>query len=106
MAGGNGGLWGMDDGALGDRDADEGLDGVVLGGRLCGGGGCRREGGAGCGGWVVLAWVRVRAGVVSGGFVSLRLWCCVCSRGLRLGFGVGFGVGVRFQVEEYLCPEV
>ena len=106
LAGGGGGLWGMDDGALGDGDADEGLDGVVLAGRLCGGGGCRREGGAGCGGWGVLAWARVRAGVVSGGFVSLRLWCCVCSRGRRLGFGVGFGVGVRFQVEEYLCPEV
>ena len=56
--------------------------------------------------------------MVSGGFVSLRLRCCVCSRGRRLGFGVGsgvgvrfgfgvgFGVGVRFQVEEYLCPEV
>ena len=106
LAGGGGGLWGMDDGALGDWDADEGLDGVVLGGRLCGGGGCRREGGAGCGGWGVLAWPRVRAGVVSGGFVSLRLWCCVCSRRRRLGFGVGFGVGVRFQVEEYLCPKV
>ena len=106
LAGGGGGLWGMDDGALGDGDADEGLDGVVLGGRLCGGGGCRWEGGAGCGGLGVLAWVRVRAGVVSDGFVSLRLWCCVCSRGRRLGFGVGLGVGVRFQVEEYLCPEV
>ena len=58
------------------------------------------------------------AGVVSGGFVSLRMRCCVWSRGRRLGFGVGFGVGVRFgfgvgfgvgvrfQVEEYLCPEV
>ena len=108
----------MDDGALGDGDVDEGLDGVVLGGRLCGGGGCRREGGAGCGGRGVLAWARARAGVVSGGFVSLRMRCCVCSRGRRLGFGVGFGVGVRFgfgvgfgvgvrfQVEEYLCPEV
>ena len=106
LAGGGGGLCGMDDGALGDGDADKGLDGVVLGGRLCGGGGCRREGGAGCGGWGVLAGARVRAGVVSGGFVSLHLWCCVCSRGRRLGFGVGFGVGVRFQVEEYLCPEV
>ena len=106
LAGGGGGLWGMDDGALGDGDADEGLDGSVLGGRLCGGGGCRREGGAGCGGWGVLAWARVRAGVVSGGFVLLRLWCCVCSRGRRLGFGVGFRVGVQFQVEEYLCPEV
>ena len=106
LAGGGGGLRGMDDGALGDGDADEGLDGVVLGGRLCGGGGCRWEGGVGCGGWGVLALVRVRVGVVSVGFVSLRLWCCVCSRGRRLGFGVGFGVGVRFQVEEDLCPEV
>ena len=106
LAGGGGGFRGMDDGALGDADADEGLDGVVLGGRLCGGGGCRWEGGVGCGGWGVLAWVRVRVGVVSVGFVSLRFWCCVCSRGRRLGFGVGFGVGVRFQVEEDLCPEV
>ena len=106
LAGGGGGSWGMDDGALGDGDADEGLDGVVLGGRLCGGGGCRRQGGAGCGGYGVLAWARVRAGVVSGGFVSLRLWCCVCSRGRRLWFGVGFGVELRFQVEEYLCLEV
>ena len=106
LAGGGGGLWGMDDGALGDGDVDEGLDGVVLGGRLCGGGGCRWEGGVGCGGWGVLAWVRVRVGAVSVGFVSLRLWCCVCSRGRRLGFGVGFGAGVRFQVEEDLCLEM
>ena len=106
LAGGGGGLRGMDDGALGDGDANEGLDRVVLGGRLCGGGGCRWEGGVGCGGWGVLAWVRVRVGVVLVGFVSLRLWCCVCSRGRRLGFGVGLGVGVRFQVEEDLCPEV
>ena len=106
LAGGGGGLRGMDDGALGDGDADEGFDGIVLGGRLCGYGGCRWEGGMGCGGWGVLAWVRVRVGVVSVGFVSLRLWCCVCSRGRRFGFRVGFGVGVRFQVEEDLCPEV
>ena len=106
LAGGGGGLWGMDDGALGDGDADEGLDKVVLGGRLCRGGGCRREGGAGCGGWGVLAWARVRAGVVSGGFVSLRFLCCVCSRGRQLGLGVGFGVGVLFQGEEYLWQEV
>ena len=39
LAGGGGGLWGMDDGALGDGYADKGLDGVVLGGRLCVGGG-------------------------------------------------------------------
>ena len=73
LAGGGGGLRGIDDG-----DADEHLDGVVLRGRLCGGGGCRWEGGLGCGGWGVLAWLRVRVGVVSVGFVSLRLWCCVC----------------------------
>ena len=78
----------MDDRALGDWDADKGLDGVVLGGRLCSGGGCRWEGGVGCGGWGVLAWVRVRVGVVSAGFVSLLLLCCVCSRGRLLGFGV------------------
>ena len=96
----------MDDRALGDGYVDEGLDGVVLGGRLCGGSGCQCEGGVGCGGWGVLAWVRVRVRAVSVGFVSLQLWCCVCSLGRRFGFGVGFGVGVWFPVEEYLCPEV
>ena len=68
-----GGLRGVDDGALGDGDVDEGLDGVVLGGRLCGGGGCWWEGGVGCGGWGVLALVRVWVRAVSLGFVSLRL---------------------------------
>ena len=106
LAGGGDGLSGIDDGALDDGDVDEGLDGAVLGGRLRGGGCCRWEGGVGCGGWGVLAWVRVWVGAVSVGFVSLRLWCCVCSRGRPPGFGVGFGVGVRFQVEEDLCPEV
>ena len=106
LARGGGGLWGMDDGALGDGHVDKGLDGVVLGGRLCGGGGYQWEGGVGCGGLGVLAWVRVRVRAVSVGFVSLRLWSCVCSPGRRLGFGVGFGVGIRFQVEEDLCPEV
>ena len=106
LAGGGGGLWGVDDGALGDGDVDEGLDGVVLAGRLCGGGGRWWEGGVGCGGWGVLAWFRVWVRAVLLGFVSLRLWCCVCSFGRRLGFGVGFGVQVRFQVEEDLCSEV
>ena len=106
LAGGGGGFRGVDDGALGDGDVDEGLDGVVLDGRLCGGGGSRLEGGVGCGGSGVLAWVRVWVRTVSVGFVSLRLWCCVCLLGRRLGFGVGFGVGVRFQVEEDLCLEV
>ena len=96
----------MDDGALGDGDVDEGLNGVVLGGRLCGGGGCRWEGGVGCSWWGVLASVTVWVSAVSVGFVSLRLWCCVCSLGRRLGFRVGFGAGVRFQVEEDLCPQV
>ena len=41
LADGGGGLWGTDDGALGDGDVDKGLDGVVFEGRLCGGGGCR-----------------------------------------------------------------
>ena len=43
---------------------------------------------------------------MSVGFVSLRLWCCVCSLGRRFGFLVGFGVGVRFQLEEDLYLEV
>ena len=50
FAGGGGGLWGVDDGGLGDGDVDEGLDGVVLGRRLCAGGGRWWEGGLGCGG--------------------------------------------------------
>ena len=104
LAGGGGGFWGVDDGALGDGDVDEGWDGVVLGGCLCGGGGCWWEGGVDCGGWGVLAWVRVLVRAVSVGFVSLRLWCCVCSLGRQVGFGVGFGVGVRFQVEEGRGP--
>ena len=48
--------------ASGDGDVDEGFDTVVLGGRLCGGGGRWWEGGVGCGGWGVLVrvgvWVR------------------------------------------------
>ena len=106
LAGGGGGLWGVDDGAPGDGDVYESFDGVLLGGRLCGGGGPWWEGGMGCGRWGVLEWVRVWVRAVLLGFLSLRLWCCVCSRGRRLGFGVGFGVGVPFQVEEDLCPEV
>ena len=97
----------MDDGALGDGDVDEGLDGVVLGGRLCGGGGRWWEGGARCGGSGVLAWVRVWVGAVSLGFVSLRLWCCglrgvvlvvvlllvVRSFGRRLRLALDFSLG-------------
>ena len=110
LVSGDGGLWGVDDGALGDGDVNEGLDGVVLGGRLCGGGGRWWEGRVGCGRSGVLVWVRVWVRAVSLGLASLRLWCCglrgqvlvvvlllvVRSLGRRLGFGVGFGVGFRF----------
>ena len=120
LAGGGAGLWWMDDGALGDGDVDEGLDEVFLGGRLCGGGGRWWEEGVGCGGWGVLAWVRVWVRAVSLGIVSLRLWCCglrgvvlvvvlllvVRSFGRQLGFGVGFSFGVWFEVEEAVGPEV
>ena len=120
LTGGGGCLWGVDGGALGDGDVDEGLDGVVLGGRLCGGGGRWWEGGMGCGGWGVLAWVRVWVRAVSLGWALLRLWCCglrgvvlvvvllllVRLFGGRLGFGAGFWVGVLFEVEEDLCLEV
>ena len=82
------------------------LDGVVLGGRLCGGGGRWWEGGVGCHRWGVLAWVRVWVRAVFFGFLSLRLSCRVRSFGRRLGFGVGFAVGVWFQVEEDLGQEV
>ena len=75
LPGGGGGLRGMDDGALGDGDADEGLDRVVLGGRLCGHGRCRWEGGRGLWwlggpglgegpGWGGFGWVCVVAFVV------------------------------------------
>ena len=110
----------MDDGALGDGYVHEGLDGVVLGGRLCGGGGRWWEGGVGCGRWGVLAWVRVWVRAVLLGLASLRLWCCglrgvvlvvvlllvVRLFGRRLGVGVGFWFRVRFKVEEDLGPEV
>ena len=65
----------MDDGALGDGDVDKHLDGVVLGGRLCGGGGRWGEGGSGFGGWGFLVWVRVWVRAVSLGLLSLLLWC-------------------------------
>ena len=89
LASGGGGLWGMDDGALGDGNVDEGLDGVVLGGRLCGGGGCRWEGGVGCGGWGVPAWVRVWVR-------RCRLGLCRCVCGVlcsRLGASLGLESG-------------
>ena len=96
LASGGGGLWGVDDWALGDGDVNEGIDGVVLGCRLFGGGGGWWEGGVGCGRWGVQVGVRVWVRAVSLGLASLRLWCCVRLFGRWLGFGVGFGVGVRF----------
>ena len=76
LAGGGSGFRGMDVGALGDGDVDEGLDAVVLGGRLCGSGGRWWEGGVGCGCWGVLALVRVCVRRVSLRLALLRLWCC------------------------------
>ena len=77
FAGGGGGLWGMDDGALGDGDVDEGLDGVVSGGRLCRGGGCWWEGGVHCGGRGVLAWVRAWVRAVSVVVLCVLPWAPV-----------------------------
>ena len=104
----------------GRGDVDKGLDRLVLDGCLYGGGGRWWEGGVGCGGWGVLPWVRAWVRVVSLGLVSLCLWCCglrgvvlvvvlllvVRSFGRRLGFGVGFLFGVRFEVAEDLSLEV
>ena len=92
-AGGGGGLLGMDDGALGDGDVDEGLNWVVLRGRLCGGCGCRREGGVGCGGWGVLLGLGFGLG-------RCRLGLCRCVCGVvcaRLGAGLGLGSGLWLQ---------
>ena len=131
LAGGGGGLRGVDIGALGDGDIDKGLDGVVLGGRLCGGGTrCGGGGGSGCVGWGVPAWVWVRVLVRAGlpvvpsypwwffglcgavlvlllvVLVVVVLLRVVLTFGFRFWFGVGFRVGVRFEVEEDLVPEV
>ena len=76
LAGGVGGLWGLVDGALGDGDVEEGLDGVVLVGRLCGGSSRWGEGGSGRGGWGVLPSVWVMVWVRAGSLVlpSYLLW--------------------------------
>ena len=113
LAGGSGGLWGVADGALGDGDVDEGLDWVVLAGRLCAGGGRCGEGGSGCGRWGVLVWVTVRLGRcclgccrcfcgVGGCAGWCWWWCCCCWCG-RLGSGLslqsdfGLGSGSRLR---------
>ena len=90
----------MDDGALGDGDFDEGLEGVVLGGRLRGGGGCRREGGAGRGGWGVLAWARApgRGGigwfcVVAYAVLCVVAWAPAWVWGWVWGWGPVWGLG-------------
>ena len=130
LARGAGGLWGVDDGAVEDWDADGGLGGVVLGGRSCGAGSRWGEGGSGCVGLGVLAWVWVRVWVRAGSLLlpSYLLWFLgLCGLVLvmlllvvvvllllqavllfwfRFWFRVGFWVGVRFGVEEDLVPEV
>ena len=55
LSGNVGGVWGVDVRALGDGDAKECLDGVVLGGCLCGGGSRGGEWGSGFVGCRVLA---------------------------------------------------
>ena len=60
LAGGGGGLWGVDGGALGDGVLDKGLDGAVLCGHLCGDGSRWGQGGSGCSGCRVLVSVLVR----------------------------------------------
>ena len=109
------------------------LDGVVLCGRLRGGGSPWGERGSGCDGCWVLAWVWVRVRVTAGphmlqlGLLFLlglcRLVCVllvlllevllvvlllrvVLSFGFRFWFGVGFWVGVWFEVEKDLFLEV
>ena len=75
LAGVGDGLLRLDDGGLGDGDVEEGLEGVVLGGRLCGGGSRWGEGGSRCGGL-----------------------------GPRLEFGLGFGSGqARFCCRRTIC---
>ena len=54
LAGGGGGLSGMDGGALGDRDVAEVLDGVLLCCCLRGGGSCMGQGGVACSGRGIL----------------------------------------------------
>ena len=102
----------------------------MLGGRLCGGGSYWGEGGSGFGGWWVQAWVwvevwaRVESLVLSSYFLWFWGLCgvawvlllvvvlvvvllrVVLSLGFQFWFGVGFLVGVRFEVEEYLVPDV
>ena len=130
LTGGGGGLWWVDDGALGAGDVDEGLDGVLFGGRLCGGGSHWAEGSSGCGGWGLLAqlWVRVwvRAGLLLLPsyfmwffelcgvvlvmllvvMVVLLLLRAVLLFGFRFLFVFGFWIGDRFEVEEDLITEL
>ena len=120
----------MDDGAPEYGDVDEGLHGVVLDGRLCDGDSRLGEGGSGCGGCRVLAWVWVSIWVWAGSplLLSYRSWflgLCgvvllmllvvvvvvlllrvVLLFGFRFWFGVRFPVRVRFEVEDDLVLEV
>ena len=85
LAGGGGGLWGVDDGALGDGDVDEGLDGVVyldvsLVAAAAGGRGARDV--LGGGSWVGLGfwvgWGRLccRRSLCGVGSCVGWCWCC------------------------------
>ena len=60
LAGGGGVLWGVDGGALGHGNVEEGLDGVVLCGHLRGDGSRWGEEGSGWGGCELLALIMVR----------------------------------------------
>ena len=66
------------------------FDGVMLGGRLCGGGSRWWEGGMGCCRSGVLVWVRVWVRAVSLWLALLRLWCCVRSFFDAWRFPAGF----------------
>ena len=120
LASSAGGLWGLDDGALemgmfprvwtGSCWMAASVVAAAAGGRgewvVVGGGSCF---GLGFGlGRCCLGWRRCVSGVVGCVRVVLVvvLLLVVRSFGRWLGFGVRFGVGVRFQVEEHLGPEV
>ena len=94
--------WGVDDGALGGGDVNDGLNGVVLGGRLRGGGGAWvvvggvSRFGLGFGLWrCLLGWRRCVCGVV--GCLGLCWWWCCCCRCARLGAGLGLGSGLGLR---------
>ena len=94
LAGGGGGLWGSDDGALGDGDVDEGLDGVVFSVAAS----AEAVAAAGRGALVVVSggsWLGLGFGL---GWCRLGLCRCVCGvvcAPLGAGLGSGTGLGLR-----------